>query len=266
MLDCSQVTDIPPDECLALLDFYVSTNGEMWQYGYDDDKWNTSVSCEDEAVVCWFETPTAASWKGVTVVDGHVSELVMDNFSLSGYLPSSIVDLPYLTEICLMSNEIGGTLPEELGELAYLEQISLSHNSITGEIPSSFGNLANLEKIMIGNNQLSGSIPEELGQLTKLDRIFLYGNHLSGELPSSLGQLTMLKELIIYDNNFSGLIPSSFTNLVNLVYFYFFATDLCERTDPDFLAWKATFFIPDSGKEWQGTGCVCRIYFPIIFR
>lgn len=251
MVDCAAVGDIPLSECLALLDFYESTNGDGWIY------YEAHVK---PGVFFWFETGIAFDWEGVTVTGGHVTDLILDNHNLSGFIPETISDLPYLLEICLMSNQIGGTLPEALGDLANLEKISLSNNAFSGEIPASLGNIASLEKIMIGNNLLSGSIPAELGNLPLLDRLHLYNNQLTGALPDSLGQLTLLEELIIYGNPLTGLVPSSFINLSNMYYFYFFGTDLCERTDPAFLAWKATV------TEWQGAGCVCRLHFPVIFR
>lgn len=251
MLDCSQVTDIPPDECQALLDFYESTHG---------DGWTTAEKCAEDATVCWFETNTADEWDGVTVIGGTVISIVLDNHELSGAIPESISDLPNLDEMCLLNNAVGGALPDSLGELAYLQKLSLSYNDFTGEIPAAFGNIASLRKLSLGSNALEGSLPEELGNLLLLERLDVNSNNLVGELPDSLGQLTHLTDLILFGNGFTGLVPSSFVGLESLYYFYFFGTDLCERTDPAFLAWKATV------EEWQGTGCVCRIYFPIIFR
>lgn len=251
MVDCAAVEDIPESECQALLDFYESTNGDGWVY---------SDFYSGNEVVYWFETETANDWEGVIVTGGHVTELILDNHNLSGFIPESISDLPFLLEICLQTNDLQGTLPASLGELAHLEKLSLSNNAFSGEIPASLGNLASLEKISIGNNKLSDAIPAELGNLSLLDRLELHNNKLTGALPDSFGQLTQLEELIVFGNPLTGLVPSSFINLSNLYYFYFFGTDLCERPDPAFIAWKATV------TEWQGAGCVCRLHFPVIFR
>ena len=251
LVDCTEVEDIPESECEALLDFYVSTNGEDWIYLAAHIK---------PGVFYWFETENAGDWEGVTVTAGTVTSIVLDNHNLSGFIPDSISDLPNLLEICLLSNAVGGELPDSLGSLAFLEKLSLSHNAFEGEIPVTFGNLASLKKLSIGGNHLAGGIPEELGKLTLLERLDVNSNHMSGELPESLGQLSLLTDLILFKNGFTGLVPSSYVNLESLYYFYFFATDLCEHTDPDFLAWKATV------TEWQGTGCVCRIFFPLIYK
>ena len=244
--DCevaASISDIPSDECLALVNFYYSTNGAGW-------KTNSG----------WLLDENIANWYGLILTDGHVTSIVLDHNSLTGPIPDSISQLPYLDEICLLSNAVTGPLPDSLGDVYLLTKLSLSDNLISGEIPSSFEKLSNLEKLSLGQNLLTGTLPEKLGNLPLLDRIDLHNNQLSGEIPESWGQLTNLTELVLYKNNFTGLVPASFVNLEKLDFFYFFATDLCERYDPAFLAWKATV------SEWWGTGCVCRIYFPIVFR
>jgi len=269
--NCYDVTDVPVSECEALVAFYLSTNGAEWSY-------NTN----------WLESFTVGTWLGVTVKEGHVTILSLYSKNLTGTIPEEIGQLPYLELLELAGNQITGLIPESLGNLTYLEEACLTNNLITGpipdtlggmssllklsfndnfiegEIPASLGDITTLTKFSLGNNQLTGTIPDSLGQLINVDRFEVYKNNLSGELPESLGNLTKLKELIIFENSFSGSIPLSYTNLTNVTDFYFFKTQLCEPTTPEFLAWKALV-----GLGWNGTEVICMDYhhfLPIICR
>jgi hypothetical protein len=64
--DCAGVTEIPQDECAALVALYNSTNGPGW---YD----NTG----------WLQTTTPCSWKGISCAAGHVSQLNFSSLELS---------------------------------------------------------------------------------------------------------------------------------------------------------------------------------------
>lgn len=268
---CEGVTVVPVSECEALVAFYLSTNGAGWTYSTN-----------------WLESYNVGTWLGVTVSEGHVTILSLYSKQLSGTIPDEIGQLPYLKLLELAGNQLTGSIPESLGLLTYLEEacltnnlisgpipdtldgmsslvkLSFNENQLSGEIPASLGNITTLTKFSLGNNQLTGSIPDSLGQLINLDRFEVYKNNLSGELPESLGNLSLLKELIIFENSFSGSIPLRYTNLKNVTDFYFFGTQLCEPTAPEFLAWKALV-----GAGWHGPGLICmdfHQYFPLICR
>lgn len=268
---CEDVTDVPVSECEALVAFYLSTNGAEWSY-------NTN----------WLEEYTVGTWLGVTVKEGHVTILSLYSKNLTGTIPEeigqllylellelagnlitgpipeSLGNLTYLVEACLTNNLLTGPIPDTLGGMSSLQKLSFNDNLIEGEIPASLGDITTLTKFSLGNNQLTGTIPDSLGKLINLDRFEVYKNNLAGELPESLGNLTLMKELIIFENSFSGSIPLSYTNLKNVTDFYFFKTQLCEPTTPEFLAWKALV-----GLGWQSTEVICmdfHCFMPIISR
>ncbi len=268
---CEDVTDVPKSECEALVAFYWSTNGAEWSY-------NTN----------WLESFTVGTWLGVTVKEGHVTILSLYSKNLTGMIPEeisqlhylellevagnqitgpipeSLGNLTYLVEACLTNNIITGPIPDTLGGMSSLQKLSFNDNWIEGEIPASLGDITTLTKFSLGNNRLTGTIPDSLGQLIHLDRFEVYKNNLTGELPESLGNLTLMKELIIFENSFNGSIPLSYTNLTNVTDFYFFKTQLCEPTTPEFLAWKALV-----GDGWNGTELICmdfHCFMPIISR
>lgn len=134
------------------------------------------------------------------------------------------------------------------GHVIYLY---LSSNQLTGSIPPDLGNLSNLYILRLDANQLIGSIPHELGDLIQLNDLELNNNQLSGSIPPELGNLSILQGLWLNDNQLTGSIPLSFINLTRLVGFYFINTNICEPTDPAFLAWKATIY------GWASTGIFC---------
>jgi len=54
----ARVTDVPPSEALALVHFYNATDGDNWT---DNTNWLTDT--------------TVGNWYGITVADGHVTEI-----------------------------------------------------------------------------------------------------------------------------------------------------------------------------------------------
>lgn len=256
--DCSTVTDVPQQECEILVTLFNSTNGAGW--------------CK---ISNWLTGTLVDSWGGVTVTNGHVTELNLYNNCLSGVLPPQLGDLVFLerafmfngglsgnipreitqlnnlTHLSLGDNLYSGPLPAFLGEFPSLVSLGLNDNDFTGSIPPELGNLSNLEYITLSENRLSGSIPVELSSLSKLQGLFLDRNDFTGTIPSQLGSLTSLQQLYLFGNGLSGEIPLSFINLSSLSQFHFENTFLCEPTTPEFLTWKATV------QSWKSTGIIC---------
>lgn len=220
---CADITDVRQFECEALVSFYNSTNGAGW---VEKTNWLTSNNVGD--------------WYGVSISNGHVSGLRMDNNNLNGTLPPDLVNLGWTQEITLTGdhltgpipawlgnlgglkilnlsfNPFGGIIPKELGYLYRLEVLDLGFNGLTGSIPPELGNLSNLEELSLHDNHLTGSIPPELGNLTKLDHLNLSVNSLTNTIPAELGKLTNLGSLFLYENQLIGHLPPELGNLSNL--------------------------------------------------
>ncbi len=197
--DCAAVTDVPQMECEALVALYESANGAGWE-----DKTN------------WLRTTTVGNWNGITVSDGHVSEIELYVNNLNGTIPFQLGSMTYLQILDLSWNQLSGTIPASLGNLTNLQYLDLDGNQLTGTIPAELGNLASLDWLDLGNNQLSGTIPSSLGNLTNLTRLSLGGNQLTGTIPAELGDLSFLYGLYLGGNQLSGTIPSSLGNLTSL--------------------------------------------------
>ena len=126
----------------------------------------------------WPEAARPEHWEGVTMENGQVVQLVLEDFDLTGAVPAEIGRLSALTELHLGDNQLT-SVPAEIGQLAVLEVLDL------------------------GGNQLT-SVPAEIGQLTALRELYLYGNKLTS-VPAEIGQLAALEELSLEGNQLASV-------------------------------------------------------------
>jgi hypothetical protein len=278
--NCANVTQIPVEECDALVALYNSTNGVGWTNHTN-----------------WLVTDTPGDWFGVTLINIHVLYLELNgnnligtippelenlaanlhildfnNNKLTGTIPPQLGNIKDLNWLYLEKNQISGSIPPELGDLTNLRILDLANNQFSGSIPPQIGNLSYLEQLYLGTNQLSGSIPPELGNLHALKIFYTSFNQLSGSIPPQLGNLANLQKLglsynqlngslppqlsnILYldylsltENKVSGSIPLSFTALTHLVTFYGANTWLCDPQNSAFQAWTSTV------TDWNSPG------------
>jgi len=201
---------IPQPERDALIALYNSTGGAEWS---NSTGWLGAAGTE-------------CDWYGITCLNGSVTELRLGGNSLSGSIPSELVNLTNLRDLYLHDNSLSGNIPAELGNLTNLTSLALHSNSLSGSIPSELGNLTNLTNLYLDDNRLSGNIPAELGNLTNLSDLFLYSNSLSGSIPAELGNLTNLTVLDLKLNSLSDSIPAELGNLTNLTYLSLWANVL----------------------------------------
>ncbi|NMH85961.1 leucine-rich repeat domain-containing protein [Flavivirga algicola] len=193
----------------ALMALYNATDGANWT---NNTNWGTSVP------VC--------DWYGVTVANGSVTRLILNNNQLSGTIPSQLEDLTNLIELNLSNNQLFGSIPSEIGGLLNLTHLYLFDNQLSGIIPNELGNLTSLVHLYLYVNQLTGNIPSELGNLTNLSRLRLTSNQFTGSIPSSLSNLTSLIILELANNNLTGGIPSELGTLNNLEQLYLYNNQL----------------------------------------
>ncbi|MGE5123324.1 MAG: hypothetical protein ACM3H7_02315, partial [Acidobacteriaceae bacterium] len=210
VFSCADVSEIPQVECQALVALYNETNGPGWSESTN-----------------WVTTPTPSDWFGITVMNGHVTDIVIDN------------------------NQLVGAIPIEIGDLSNLLELNLSGNQLEGGIPTSLANLQSLLYLHLGENMLMGTIPHELGNLVNLKEMGLGWNELSGSLPAEIGNISSLNSLTINHNlELAGQLPASLTNL-NLREFWFGDTLLCEPGDQVFQDWLSSIIF------LQRTGVIC---------
>ena len=95
-------------------------------------------------------------WKGVTMENGSVVELDLDEFALTGAMPAEIGQL--------------------IGQLTPLKVLNLNHSQLTS-VPAEIGQLTSLEQLDLSDHRLS-SVPAEIGQLTSPRELNLSHNQL----------------------------------------------------------------------------------------
>lgn len=198
----------------ALIDLYVSTNGDAWN---NNSGWKTPPLDVDG-----FAMPgTEGNWKGVTVYGiigmEYVACIDLGFNNLNGTVPASIGNFSSLTLLDLAYNNLGGTMPAGIQYLGNLNTLVLSGCGFSGPLPAWLGNLSNLEQLVLASNNFDGVLPANLVNLTNLKNLNVGNNRFDPDtIPSWLGNMTSLEYLQLYGNNFYGTITSTLQNLTNL--------------------------------------------------
>ena len=110
----------------------------------------------------WPEDEQPEDWRGVTIENGRVVKLELQDFGLTGAVPA------------------------EIGRLSALRELDLSYNQLTS-LPAEIWQLTALQVLALNDNQLT-SVPAEIGQLTSLEVLWLNDNKLT-TLPAAIGEL-----------------------------------------------------------------------------
>jgi Leucine-rich repeat (LRR) protein len=148
-----------------------------------------------------------------------VIEVKLAGMGLVGTLPTSLVNLTYLSGLELSRNLLRSKIPGDIGQISPLAKLLLDGNQLTGTVPLSAGYFTQLVVLDLSSNQLNGTIPPGLGAITPLVSLRLHDNHLWGSIPASLGQLGQLLELNLEENLLSGTIPSAVGDISDLKVF-----------------------------------------------
>ena len=114
-----------------------------------------------------------------------------------------------LVYLDLFDNVITGSIPESIGELPFLTTLLLGYNYITGSIPYSIGKLQNLTSTALGNNLLTSSLPDSFYTLTSLIGFDLQMNLIYSDLKCIDDCFPNLQSLQLYGNSFYGTIPNA---------------------------------------------------------
>ena len=133
----------------------------------------------------WPEDEQPEDWEGVTMEDGRVVQLDMEDFDLTGALPAEVGRLSALRVLSVAGNELT-SVPAEIGQLASLEKLHLDHNRLT-KVPAEIGRLTSLKELWLGGNHLA-SVPAGIGRLTSLKVLDLHINKLTS-VPAKIGRL-----------------------------------------------------------------------------
>ncbi|KAM7264708.1 hypothetical protein ACFE04_002391 [Oxalis oulophora] len=147
-------------------------------------------------------------WDGVycDLATNRVTQLLLDDFSLSGHLSShGLLRLQMLQSLSLSRNYFSGTINPDLAFFPALQLFDLSHNTLSGSIPHDlFRQCSSLRAISLAANNLTGQIPHSLCTCTNIALLNFSSNRLSGTLPSSIWSLTSLQSLDLSHNFLEG--------------------------------------------------------------
>ncbi|KAL3534854.1 hypothetical protein ACH5RR_003315 [Cinchona calisaya] len=187
-----------------LLSFPESLNG--WK--------NETDFCNSEprstlTVVCYEESITQ-----LHIIGKKDTVKLPENFSIDSFV-TTLVKLPNLKVLKLVSLGLWGPLPDKLSRLLSLEIFDASSNFFHGTIPKGILSLAGLQALILDGNMFGGRLPNGLGSLSVLTVLSMKNNSFSGSLPDSLVSLKNLRILALSNNKFSGEVPD-FSNLENL--------------------------------------------------
>ena len=160
----------------------------------------------------WPEAARPEHWEGVTMENGRVVGLLLEEFDLTGAVPAEIGRLSALKQLNLNYNQLTGPVPAEIGQLTSLEELNLGYNQLTS-VPAEIGQLTSLRELVLYDNQLT-SLPAEIGRLASLTELGLKGNQLTG-LPAEIGQLSSLEWLYLSGNQLTSL-PAEIGQLTSL--------------------------------------------------
>lgn len=173
---------------LYLLTLFVSLTSSMNSDGLSLLALKAAIT-EDptNSLIYWSDSDsTPCGWAGIICDTGHhrVISISLSSKNLTGYIPS------------------------EIGALSFLTLLDLSHNAFGGPLPHHITTLQNLVHLDISSNNFNGSLPESLSNLTQLrGTLNLSYNAFSGEVPASFGLLPVMVSLDLRHNNLTGKIP-----------------------------------------------------------
>ncbi|XP_052174389.1 polygalacturonase inhibitor-like [Diospyros lotus] len=135
--------------------------------------------------------------------------------NVSGHIPPSVGDLPYLETLILRKlPKLTGPIPPAITKLTRLKMLWLNWNNLSGPVPPFLATLRNLDYINLSFNNLTGSIPPSLSQLPNLGYLRLDRNKLTGTIPKSFGKFAgTVPGLYLSHNQLTGPIPKSLGDL-----------------------------------------------------
>ena len=177
--------------------------------------WNNNTDfCNTESnssstVICYEGSITQ-----LHIIGNKGVPLLPRNFSLDSFV-TTLVKLPDLKVLALVSLGLWGTLPGKIARLSSLEIFNVTSNFLYGSIPQELSSLTSLQTLILDDNMFAGQLPDWLGSLPVLTVLSLKKNSFNGSLPSALSNLENLRVLALSHNHFYGAVPD-FERLTNL--------------------------------------------------
>lgn len=228
-------------DSLALIDFYMQTNGKdwinKWDFAQPMDTWfGISLNLYGR-VMCMDldgEPDCGPTKRRGNKIKGEMVDLnlpYLEHLFLSGnQLTGAIPDfskMPFLLTLQLSCNRFTDTIPD-FSNFKRLVSLELDYNKLEGNIPA-FTHLNSLQNLYVSNNKLSGTLPL-FKHSHLLKRLYVQGNQLNGSLPLFNG-MPNLQRFIGFGNHFEGELPDLHM-LTQLTHFNLAKNDLVGKIPP----------------------------------
>ncbi|CAL8998151.1 unnamed protein product [Prunus brigantina] len=188
----------------------------------------------------WVGEGDCCNWTGVVChnLTGHVRELRLGTYYLSGKLNPSLLNLKNLNYLDLSKNSFDGSqIPDFFGSLTSLRYLNLSQADFQGVIPHQLGNLSSLHYLDLHGNYFEVNNLQWISGLSLLQFLDMHGvnlskasdrlqetnmlpslrNSINSTIPTWLYSFSHLEYLILSDNYLHADISSSIGNLTALV-------------------------------------------------
>ncbi|KAL6223441.1 hypothetical protein ACLB2K_006828 [Fragaria x ananassa] len=159
-------------------------------------------------IICYEEKVTQLH------IIGEKSAHLPRNFSMDLFI-MTLVRLPSLKVLTLVSLGLWGPLPGKISELSSLEILNVTSNFLYGVIPQELSSLSSLQTLILDDNMFSGPLQDWMNSFPLLAVFSAKKNLLNASLPNSLSRLENLRVLGLSHNHFFGEVPdlSALANL-----------------------------------------------------
>lgn len=149
--------------------------------GLSDDEWQILRQLPQQTQGAhwkrqWTLADTAAESEipeGVTMRDGHITNITLPNNNLQGELPATLFELPYLESLDLSRNQLCGQLStiynKVLDQQKSLVNLDLSGNQLTGNVYDLCQKLPSLTTLNVSGNRIRDAYPALPYTIEKLD-------------------------------------------------------------------------------------------------
>ncbi|EYU39896.1 hypothetical protein MIMGU_mgv1a022142mg [Erythranthe guttata] len=174
---------------LIQLFYFISLSSSLNLDGFSLLALKASITKDPtQALISWSDSDsTPCSWAGITCDRTHSSRVIsisLPNKNLTGYIPSEISALAFLTSLDLSHNSFGGPLPHQITALQTLVHLDVSSNNLNGSLPESLSSLTHLTGTLnLSFNAFSGEIPASFGRFPVMVSLDLRCNNLTGKIP-----------------------------------------------------------------------------------
>ncbi|CAN0879549.1 Leucine-rich repeat receptor-like protein kinase PXC2 [Linum grandiflorum] len=175
----------------------------------------------DSVLASWNEEDnTPCFWFGIKCdpFTRRVTDVSLDNCSLSGHVGRGLLRLQSLRTLSLKGNNLTGLVNPDLTRmLPVLRFVDFSSNGFSGSIPGEFfQQCGSLTYVSLAENSLEGEIPDSLSSCFGLTHLNFSSNRISGEFPAGVWNLRSLQVLDLSGNLLEGEIPRGVSNLYDL--------------------------------------------------